>query len=568
MKGARGEPMRLEALVGVMVLVGVMGTLGAEVKPTFDGVRALWQEDADAVAFLADDTLFVEPSNKAEQYELYLKASYHQARGDVARADKASKSLMSMEMPAAAYDIRVRHLFETGALEELIKLPLFGAKEREKVDWETLLCGARAMDMVGQSKRADELFAYLTKVAGDKDQVAYFDVVRMLKRGDRDKAIERSEAFLKGTTLKARHAMFYQLEAAAYLQGSSIDLNKAMEKIDKSLELNPGSEKGWQTKVVLHEKLGQVDEAIKALKSLVGLVDDVGLRKTLVERLFRQGKFADAIVELEKVAEETPEHYFDLALLSWKGGDWKKALGKLGESLALNPRFRKSRMLKLEILIAKNERAQVSDLFREWLVADPENAEVVGTLLGLTGYGFSLTDLTSVLDGILQERPVDKLVLSVAGDVAAGARDYRKAVDWYNRLLKLVGGDRAIAARTMYRIGFCLNALGESDRAIKMAEQAIVQDAELAEAYNLLASIYAETQNLLEKALEFANKAIALNTSNVAFWDTKGLVLSKLGRFREASQALGQALQLDPNNRTLRNRVEGVAAALARSEAN
>ena len=56
----------------------------------------------------------------------------------------------------------------------------------------------------------------------------------------------------------------------------------------------------------------------------------------------------------------------------------------------------------------------------------------------------------------------------------------------------------------------------------------------------------------MQQALELIEKALQEQPNNYYFLDTKGFVLLKLGRNKEAAPVLQKALQLSPDDRVIR----------------
>jgi Flp pilus assembly protein TadD len=69
-------------------------------------------------------------------------------------------------------------------------------------------------------------------------------------------------------------------------------------------------------------------------------------------------------------------------------------------------------------------------------------------------------------------------------------------------------------------------------------------------------------QGQYKKAIEAANKAIALNPHDDGVWETKGAALASLGRYREAMTCLEESLNLNPHNRTAEATRDRVAEIL------
>jgi tetratricopeptide (TPR) repeat protein len=526
-----------------------------DVEPSFKSTNLFPSEPNSSISFFADDDFFLQSGDSSENYGLYLKANYQQFRGDTDGAARTSQMLVDKGAPVAAFDVRVNNLFETGQFKELIKLPMFEKIKRDKVEWETMMLGARAHDSLNNREQADELFKYLEERESDRDQIAYFDVMRLLKSGRIKDSIDRIESFLKVSTLKPRHAMFYQLKAAALMQPPKVDYAGALESITKSVELNHRSEKGWQTKAALHERLGQPEEALKAISTLVSITNNQDLRKALVERLFKANKFEQAATELEKVAEETEAHYFDLALLYWKNKQNDKSLENLKKSIKINPGFSKARLLSLEILLSQKNKPEITKMFTEWLSASNVLDEPIKSLLALTNYGFYPSELAVILERLETKHHKDPRIVSAMADLFFIEKKYLKAVEKYKILISLLTANKKMLARAFYQVGYCYNELKNSEQAVLALQQAISADSKFAESFNLISYIYLKNGNALDQALEFAEKALKLERNTVAFFDTKAMILIKMKKFDLAKKTLVRALDIDPKNSELKKRM-------------
>jgi tetratricopeptide (TPR) repeat protein len=88
---------------------------------------------------------------------------------------------------------------------------------------------------------------------------------------------------------------------------------------------------------------------------------------------------------------------------------------------------------------------------------------------------------------------------------------------------------RPTEARLHHLLGVLYELSGESDRAIERYEEAIRYNAELAEAKNNLAYLYANSGRNVDRALDLAQDAKAMLPDNPSVADTLGWVLYKRG---------------------------------------
>jgi tetratricopeptide (TPR) repeat protein len=130
--------------------------------------------------------------------------------------------------------------------------------------------------------------------------------------------------------------------------------------------------------------------------------------------------------------------------------------------------------------------------------------------------------------------------------------------------------DRVLQLNPHYRISLegkaaALNNMGRFKEAQAVAEHILEmyppRNIKTWKALSVLAMAL-NNQNLHKKAIEAANKAIALNPNDDGIWETKGAALAAMGRYREALQCLEEALKLNPHNRTAEATRDKVAEIL------
>jgi tetratricopeptide (TPR) repeat protein len=113
-------------------------------------------------------------------------------------------------------------------------------------------------------------------------------------------------------------------------------------------------------------------------------------------------------------------------------------------------------------------------------------------------------------------------------------------------------------------IGVILMELHRDQDAIRNYKKAIALYPQYGEAHNNLAYLYAERGINLTEALSEANRALATKHDPYqdANWkDTKGWVLYKMGRYKQAEDLLREAAKLQPNEELFQSHLQKVQAA-------
>ncbi len=100
---------------------------------------------------------------------------------------------------------------------------------------------------------------------------------------------------------------------------------------------------------------------------------------------------------------------------------------------------------------------------------------------------------------------------------------------------------------TLYHLGTTYYVRKKYDKAISMYEKAVQIKPNAADALNNYAYLLSELDRDLEKGLQMARKAIALDPDNPSYLDTVGWIEFRLGNYEEAQRYLKKAFQLSPD---------------------
>lgn len=510
------------------------------------------EHDWDSIKEIAQTTPL---KQEARQYELYLKTEYELASQRIKRADCVSQLLMDSNPPLPAHLARARLLFESGKFFELIKMPFFSKIEESK-DWETILMGARAYEMVGMLTKAEKLFDKAMENHADKEQVVYHRIMNSIKNSNTANAEKVIDQFLKTSTPKARHSIFYQLKAAIKMQETNPNLELALQSINKSLELNQRSEKALRIKLLILEQMRkdrkEIDytDLIKTYKLACSITEDKNLKKALINRLFKIGKYNEAFEELKEISEKTEESYFDLALLAFKTNSLKTALSYIEKAIAVNKSSVKAKMLKLEILIEqKSEKAEKFAL--SWFSEKKNRVAERKALLHLMKNGITSEAIISALESDFKNYSKNIEAIACMADAYMMAKKYEESLSLYLKLEPLIDSsfsDMQLKARLIYSVAVSAYLSGRQDLSLSKLEKFINLGTIYPEIYNLIATIklHEAGKGSAIQAIYYSKKAIAQNPTDIYFLRTLIFALIKAGKLTQASYVTFSANTLDP----------------------
>ena len=198
---------------------------------------------------------------------------------------------------------------------------------------------------------------------------------------------------------------------------------------------------------------------------------------------------------------------------------------------------------------AAQEFAQAATLFP----GNPLPLTALGQLYASTG---DLDKALAAFDRALAARADFVPALVHRGDVFMVRTDPTRAAADYEKAVKLAPKN----AMAQFKLGSAYQMLGRLDAAEKQYRAAIGLDEKLAAAYNNLAALSVERKHNLDAALDWANRAVALQPNTAAFQDTLGSVRLARGEVDPAIAAFRKAASSTPTNA---NFYYGLGQALA-----
>ncbi len=503
-------------------------------------------DETTTVEFVKENT------DKKDLYFLYLLATYQHASGQAVPALKTYKQLIKNDPSPHAYGDLFQLLADTGQFKTVASLykskaPVFDTVLGQDIQVQLTL--AQSYLNTGKNTDAERIFTKLASQHPDNDHVAYFSTLAYIKNNDFSKAHKLIDTCLANSALRQKHFLFYFLKSKVLVHQNK--LPQALASIETSLKLFPRFDHGWLFKSMLLEQMGRVNDAINGYKKFVDLVGgDEDIEKQLIQMLFSQQRFAEALSYLKRVKTRTPEYFFDCALLEIKVGNTDKALASIDESLKLSPTFTKARLLKMEILLNNKKIDELLAFTRDWIQAYPEDQSAVHGLLLLKPH-IPLERLIQTLQEIEKQSPIQHIsILAAIADLAAEHNDPETALRYYHRVANSTK-DPELKSKALFHVGYIHFVRKEHTK----LEHALRAAAECSPAYpsalNLLAYHYALTNQHLEEALKLSEQALSEVPNCAYYLDTKGYVLLKRGNYPAAAQFFKQALEQAPNDATI-----------------
>ena len=390
---------------------------------------------------------------------------------------------------------------------------------------------------------------------------------------------QRSEGLNDKAAATARRvaALRNNLAQAYYMHGvlthQRKDYRVAVKSFESATRLNPTSADNWfyLGSSFLHLKV--YHQATLALEQAV-LIRETRLRDltTNAGKLLDAGKSDEAVaaeLETRKLKEETARTLYILALANGKKKETNEAISNIDRALELKPDFVEGRYTRAILLAEKNYLEEALDQMRQVLKDSPPKSPQAKK---------AISTITLFMDLIAKrDNPAEFAAASVstkAIDVDQSVKDMPglggKAAEVrleqvFERLREVKrltnvrnyaeAVRRLLYLRTQYPdiadihaiLGHCYMEMGRINDAEPCFEQAVALNPKHAEALNNLAYVLASKVEKLDKALDYATRALAGAPLRAEFHHTMGWVLFKTGEVAKAIVSFNKALEIKPD---------------------
>lgn len=350
------------------------------------------------------------------------------------------------------------------------------------------------------------------------------------RREDATVALEKGRELVAESD-RAQNANLDFVEGRAALGRG--DLEEAVTRLRRAVQLRPDSPDAHRYLAAALEKQGERNGAAAAYRRVLELNPaDAAAKRSLaslttavagtddaqrvaeLEAYIRDGKYADVEPLLETYVRERPSSSWGWYALGYslfarqKVGDSIKALAR---SLQLDIRNAEAHKIlgRNLMIIGRFDAARLE--FEQAIRYKPDSADSYYNLGKLYSIQDSWEPARKAFEAALRIDPV-----------------YVEAID---------------------ALGFALEALGDDEGAVARYREAVSLDearqGSFATPHVNLAAFYNRTENAA-KALEHAEKAIALDPGSDRAWFQKGRADERAGRLEEAVKALNQAIVANP----------------------
>jgi len=392
-------------------------------------------------------------------------------------------------------------LLDLGRKEEAMRR-LEELRRLEPDDMRVLLMQASVLAMDQQWDEAEKVLAPLISQA-DRPE-AYVLLARMQRQQRR---YEQALAAYERALLIGRNPEFV-LELAGLHQEFQY-LDRAILLYEELLQQDPRHERallGMVQACLASDQAGRAAaEATRFRREArPGTEFDLALA-----RIFLQGRElpqARKILQRMLRKADLPEARFLLAIILAEQQELEAALGQLSRIPAQVPEYTRAVLLRGRIHIARGESGRAIETLYELVRAGSAESDVYALLISLLQREQRGEEAEQLLLQAMEDRPDD--------------HDLR------------------------YEYGMLLERQGRRDEALKAMEELIGRNPEHAGALNYVGYSWADANLHLELALEYIQRALALDPDNGYIRDSLGWVYYRLGRYPLARRELEKSLEV------------------------
>ncbi len=411
---------------------------------------------------------------------------------------------------------------------------------------EVPLALSRVLISEGKNDEALQVLKDAYAQQSDKDELGMNQVELLLRMGRRAEVVSLLEKAMKEPTVSS-----FMLEKMAEIHLQDKKTAEAKKVLERLLHLYPEDVEGWTLAgfVAVEEKdFKRAEQCFR--EAYLKQPENDTLARYYVTQLLRQEKFQESrrlLLRLEAVTQGKntldPELTFQLALVLFKLEDYAGArarflgLSKMGDEVgkAFFYAAQCDEMLKNSV--------GALDSYSKIPAESPYRMQGIQRTVFLYLERGDFEKARQSVAGFSLGQDSEESDYAFLAAVYARLKDYKKAIETAKTGLAKFpnSSDLATSAATW------LEFTDSREAAVKAVEAVVAKFPKHAAALNYLAYSLAENGIRLDSALQFAQKAVALEPKNGFYLDTLGWVMFRKGLHAQAQGMLERALAAEPD---------------------
>lgn len=503
-------------------------------------------------------------NNVKNEHEQFLEK--YQAMDHFSKADLLEKS-GNLEKAADEYRLALVYDPASGELKrELARVYYRLQKYDEALNLALRITGPQADDIVliaecykltGNQKMALKNYKSVAALDSTIDIPNKYLAAYYSEKGDLRKADYYYRRFIGNDSTSAR--WWYNM-AAFYIESNQLD--KASHAYRRMISIDSTGLDGHLGLALIEEKKNNIPAADTIYNQLAeSHWDDAQTLTALSQSIIRINDLKSAVRIIRRITELYPDDYLSLrrfALLSFSLGDRSCAdsvLDILVKAVPDDPisYFYKARIAQQDSLFPKSE-----SLFIKTLSLDDTLVEAWGGLAFARGVMADTEGALATFDSALVAGGDSTHILFLKATFLSQAKRYSNAIDYYNRVLLV--DPKNIGA--LFGLGAAYERTSRYEESERSFLALLKLAPEHAGASNYLGFMWADRGVKLKPAEKLIKKALDLDPNNGAYLDSYAWVLYKAGKFKEALTYQEKALKSDTKDAVLFDHLGDIYAAL------
>ena len=382
-----------------------------------------------------------------------------------------------------------------------------------------------------------------------KNAEAFFRLAdTYLQRGKFDLA---QQAYQQALTLDANLAPVYQgLGKVASLQNR---LTEALQYYEKARSLAPYHAETYYNLALVYRRFGQNSQGSSATQHTAEA-------KSLMTSFQRVKAYNEQTNRYRRHLMEQPtalEPRVKLAAAHFEIGNHQEAIRAYRTATVLHPDVPALYHNLGGLYMQTGKLTEATEAFQRLIELDGTDAEAYLNLGWIHARLRKFAEAQTYLQTAIQRDQSLTPAYYGLAEVYVQQRQFVEAIAIYRRLTEMHRND----ATPWVRLGVLHLKQQQISDAIAAFTHAIAVDENSADAHNNLAWLYATQGKALGRAVELAERAVALD-ANAARLDTLAFAYYRHGAYPEAEQAILRAITLEPDNAAYTERLEAIRAAM------
>ncbi|HIE29078.1 TPA: tetratricopeptide repeat protein [Candidatus Poribacteria bacterium] len=281
--------------------------------------------------------------------------------------------------------------------------------------------------------------------------------------------------------------------------------------------------------------------------------------KKLMEIFKQMKRYQDEVTRYKKASQKKPNDvmlHLELAQLHYEHGNLDEVIREYEYVIYIAPDFAPAYNNVGLAYLQKNNFEKAKQAFEKTIELNPKAATAYLALGQLYAHQEKFNLAKSQYQKAIQLAPEYEPAYVGLVNLYLQQHELNSAIKTYAEFAKT----QPESPQTWLRLGILQLKGKQYDDAINSFRKAIELDSNYAEAYNNLAWLYVDRGKNLKEAQKLAQKAVELKPE-ASHLDTLAYAYYKDGQYQKAEKEITRALELEPENKAYRERLEKIRRA-------